>query len=191
MTSVEPYQVMTGKLIGIGLVGLTQYAVWGLCALAAGGIGTLVAGGPVIQLSKLGPVLFYFPIFYLLGYFLYGGVYLIVSAPASTAEEAGHLAQPIIILTIVQAMLIWVVVKDPNGAISIALSMFPFFTPSVMMMRIAVGATPLWQILLSILLTLGSIGAVLWTAAKIYRVGILMYGKRLTLGELARWLREA
>jgi ABC-2 type transport system permease protein len=85
----------------------------------------------------------------------------------------------------------WYVMRDPSGAQTTALSLFPFFTPTLMMLRLGVVAPPLWQLLLSIFLMLITIAAGVWLAAKIYRVGILMYGKRPTLIEVGRWLRHS
>jgi ABC-2 type transport system permease protein len=191
ITSVEPVQIMTSKLVGVGILGLTQFAIWGLFALIGAGIGKGLSPGLGIDLSKIGSVLGYCVVFYLLGYFLFASFYLIAGAIASTPEEAGHLSLPVTLLALLPMMIVWVALKDPDGNLAVVLSMIPILTPTVMLMRVAVGTTPFWQILLSIGLMLGSITIAVWAAAKIYRATIMMYGKRVTLAEIGKVLRSS
>lgn len=190
ITTVEPRQLMLGKLFGIGLVGLTQYAIWAACGALVYAVAKVTPMGAGLQWSQLGGSLIApCVLFFLLGYFLLSTLYLIVGAMASRPEDAHQLARPLFILNILPWLIFYAVMKDPNSTLSVTLSLIPFFTPTMMMVRIVVGSTPTWQIALSIALTTATIVAAAWIAARIYRAGILLYGKRLTLGELARWLR--
>jgi ABC-2 type transport system permease protein len=128
-------------------------------------------------------------IFFVLGYFLFATLYAMVGAMVSSEEDAQQAQMPVTLLIVVPMMLFTMVMANPNSGTSIALSMVPFFAPTLMMMRIAVINPPLWQILLSMLIMVVTILGFTWVAARIYRVGILMYGKRPSLAELGRWLR--
>jgi ABC-2 type transport system permease protein len=188
ISSARPFQMMLGKLIGIGLVGLTQYMIWVASVLMLLGI-SFFAGRkldlPTLPISLLA----YFIIYFLLGYFLFATLYAMVGSMVSSEEDAQQLQMPLTMLNVVPVTIFWLVVRDPNSAIATMLSMVPFFAPTLMMARIAIGPPPFWQILLSMLLMLASILGATWVAGRIYRVGILMYGKRPSIAELGRWLR--
>lgn len=190
VSSVKPFQMMMGKLIGIGLVGLTQYAIW---AGSAGVLMRFISSQTATSEIKLPPLppllLFYFVAFFVLGYFLFATLYTIVGAIVSTEEEAQQVQFPVTMLVILPMTIFFIIIKDPNGPLSLALSLIPFFAPTLMMMRIAMVSPPVWQVLLSMGLMLLTIVAFVWLAAKVYRVGILMYGKRPNLAELGRWIR--
>ncbi|HLG16784.1 MAG TPA: ABC transporter permease [Blastocatellia bacterium] len=191
VSSVKPSQLMMGKLVGIGLVGLTQVTIWaGSVLLISAGFGALMAGKsasgpPRIPIS----LLIYFVLFFVLGYFLYATLYAVVGAIVSTEEEAQQAQAPVTILVMLPAVLFMVLLNNPSSGTAIALSLFPFFASTLMMMRIALVNPPFWQVLLSMLLMLATILGTVWVAGRIYRVGILMYGKRPSLAELGRWLR--
>ena len=190
ISSVKPTQMMLGKLIGIGLVGLTQVGMWALSAALLSAFGASIASSRGVSLPKVPPILFvYFVTFFVLGYFLYATLYAMVGAMVSSEEDAQQAQMPVTLVIVVPMMLFGMVMANPNSGTSVALSLIPFFAPTLMMMRIAVINPPLWQILLSIAIMVLTILACTWLAAKIYRVGILMYGKRPTLAELGRWLR--
>ncbi|HEX8185001.1 MAG TPA: ABC transporter permease [Blastocatellia bacterium] len=190
ISSVKPTQMMLGKLIGIGLVGLTQVGIWALSAALLSIFGASVFSSRGVTLPNIPPVLFvYFVTFFVLGYFLYATLYAMVGAMVSSEEDAQQAQMPVTLLIVVPMMLFTMVMANPNSGTSIALSMIPFFAPTLMMMRIAVINPPLWQILLSMLIMVVTILGCTWVAARIYRVGILMYGKRPSLAELGRWLR--
>jgi len=185
-SSATTTQMMFGKLIGIGLVGLTQVGIWALFALMIGRGSLFGAQTGRIPVS----LLVYFIVFFVLGYFLYSTLYAMVGATASSEEDAQHAQWPVTLLVIVPMVIFPGVMANPNGPSSVALSLVPFFTPTLMMLRIALINPPLWQILVSILIMLATIAGCTWVAARIYRVGILMYGKRPTLSELGRWIRQ-
>jgi len=191
IASVRPTELMLGKIIGIGLVGLTQYLIWSLVAmnLSLPGIASVLAVGdagvPTIPLSMIG----YFLLFFLLGYFLYASVYTAIGAPFNTDQEAQQLAM-IPSMMIVSGMAVYpAVMNNPNGPISVIASLFPFTAPLIMFLRTSVAEPPGWQVVLSIvILILATIGMA-WLAGRIYRVGILMYGKKPTIPEILRWVR--
>jgi ABC-2 type transport system permease protein len=190
VSSVKPMQMMMGKLIGIGLVGLTQVVIWALSFMLIAAFGASLFGASASSLSKIPPSLaLYFVVFYVLGYFLYATLYAIVGAIVSTEEEAQQAQMPVTLLIVAPMFLFTMIMSNPNSSSSIAFSLVPFFTPTLMMMRIAIVNPPLWQVLLSIVLMVAAILGAVWVAAKIYRVGILMYGKRPSIAELGRWLR--
>jgi ABC-2 type transport system permease protein len=191
LASVKPFDLMFGKVIGIGLVGLTQYLVWAVFGLAlsalsaAGAIAVAGFGMPKISVS----LMIFFMVYYLLGYFLYAAVYAMIGAIVSSEDDGQQLLLPVSMTFALSFVLSTLALGNPNGVAVTILSLIPFFGPSVMFLRIALGAAPAWQIAASIILLVATIVAVTWVAAKIYRVGVLMYGKRPTLPELARWLR--
>jgi ABC-2 type transport system permease protein len=190
VSSVKPFQMMIGKIIGIGLVGLTQYAIWMLSAALLSFFGAKVFASTGADLPKIpASLLVYFIVYFLLGYFLYATLYAMVGAMVSSEEDAQQVQFPVTILIIIPMMVFSLVMNNPNSPTSVTLSMIPFFAPTLMMLRIAVDPPPWWQIALSMLLMIVTIFGAIWVAARIYRVGILMYGKRPSIAELGRWLR--
>jgi len=201
VSSVRPWQLMLGKIVGVGLVGLTQIAVWvGLVIVAAilGG-STLAAARPeladLLNAANLIPAVLtvvYFVIFFILGYLLYSALYAAVGAMCSTEEETRQLQMPVTMLLVVPfIMMMSAIDTGADTPLLAGMSLFPLFTPLLMFARAASGVAPLWQIGLSVVLTALAIVGVAWVAGRIYRVGILMQGKRPTLPELWRWVKQA
>ncbi|HZM86658.1 MAG TPA: ABC transporter permease [Blastocatellia bacterium] len=190
VSSVRPTQMMLGKVIGIGLVGLTQIAVWALSALLLTTVGVSVFASRGMTMPNI-PIslLIYFVVFFVLGYFLFATLYALVGSTVSSEEEAQQAQIPVTMLLIVPMVIFNMIIANPTSTASIVLSMIPFFAPTLMMMRIAVVNPPFWQILLSMGIMVATILLCVWIAARIYRVGILMYGKRPSIAELGRWLR--
>jgi ABC-2 type transport system permease protein len=191
LASVRPFDLMLGKVIGIGLVGLTQYLIWavfgvGLSALSAGAA-LAVSGFSIPKISL--PLMVFFVTYYLLGYFLYATLYAMVGAIVSSEDDGQQIQWPISMTFAASLIVSTLAMENPNGLLATVLSLIPFFGPSLMFLRIALGAAPAWQIAASIGILIGTIAAAIWITAKIYRVGVLMYGKRPTLPELARWLK--
>jgi ABC-2 type transport system permease protein len=190
ISSVRPTQMMLGKLIGIGLVGLTQIGIWALSAGALSLFGAKVFAAQGAQIPNIPmSLLVYFVIYFVLGFFLYATLYAMVGATVSSEEEAQQAQFPVTLLIVVPMMIFGLVMANPNSTSSIVLSLIPFFSPTLMMLRIAVINPPMWQILLSMVIMVLTILGSVWVAARIYRVGILMYGKRPSIAELGRWLR--
>jgi len=193
LSSVRPFDLLLGKLIGIGLVGLTQYSVWTLFGLGlslATSLPMLVANWgslPTIQPH----LLVFFLVYYVLGYFLYATLYAMVGAIVSNEEDGQQVQLPVTMAIIIPMMISTMVLRSPNSLTSTILSLVPFFSPMLMFLRIAIQTPPWWQIALSIVLLLLTILGSVWVSARIYRVGVLMYGKRPTVPEILRWLRYA
>jgi ABC-2 type transport system permease protein len=190
ISSIKPFQLMMGKLIGIGLVGLTQYGIWIACIALLLGLGAPLFTSQGITLPEI-PITFYvyFILYFILGYFLYATLYAMVGSMVSSEEDAQQVQMPVTLLVVLPMMLFPLIMTNPNSGLSTALSMVPFFAPTLMMMRIAMGNPPLYQILLSLAGMTVSIFVLVWIVARIYRVGILMYGKRPSIAELGRWIR--
>lgn len=193
ISSVKPTTLMLGKIIGIGLVGLTQYAVWGLFAFAItlpGIVGVLGLSGGALP-SIPGMTILAFVVFFLLGYFLYAGLYAALAAPFNTEQEAQQLVMIPGMMLILASTMWFFAFNTPDGTLARILSLFPFTSPLLMFMRISVQPPPAWEIALSIVILLLTIWGVAWFAGRVYRVGILMYGKKPTLPEIIRWARAA
>jgi len=195
ISSVKPYQFMAGKILGIGAAGLTQFAIWVIVAALASSYGLLLAQqfAPGIDnfLIPSIPAWVYvsFLVFFLLGYFLYATLYAAVGSMVNSTNEAQSLQWPVISLLILSILLMMGIIRNPDSTLAVVLSLIPFFTPIIMFLRISLGAAPLWQVLLSIIITLGTTAGLVWLAGRIFRVGILMYGKRPTLPEVVKWIK--
>jgi ABC-2 type transport system permease protein len=192
VSSVRPTTLMLGKILGIGLVGLTQYAVWASLAIAIAlpGVAALAGMGeglPHIPVATIGA----FVLFFILGYFLYASLYAALSAPFNTEQEAQQFVMIPGMMLILTSTTWFFAFNQPNGRLATVLSFFPFTAPLMMFMRISVQTPPLWQIAVSVSLLVATIFLVAWFAGRVYRVGILMYGKKPTLPEIFRWARQA
>ncbi len=191
LSSTRPFPLMLGKILGVGGVGLTQYAIWAV--VAAAGTAYLRSTSPALaHVAALPPLtLAFFVLYFVLGYLLYAGIYAAVGAMVTTDQEAQQLQWPVTSLLIVPLIFLTSVLRDPDGTASVILSLIPFFTPILMLMRINLHTPPVWQLALSVVLLSLAVLAVAAVAARIFRIGILMYGKRPTLPEMIRWIRES
>lgn len=192
LSSLRPEDLLFGKIIGVCAVGLTQYAIWGIFGglmvtygLAMGG--QVAAMAENLSLATLG----FFILYYLLGFLLYAALFAGVGSVCNTDQEAQQMQQPIMIPLIFTIVIPMLIIQRPDGMFAVVISLIPLFTPVVMFMRINVLMPPLWQILLSVGLMIVSIWAVGRLSAKIFRTGILMYGKKPDAREILRWLRRA
>jgi len=200
VSSIHPWELMLGKVVGVGAVGLTQLSIWILSGtlIVSLGIPSAIALLPdpgflnEVREGIPGPGVFaFFAVSFLLGYFMYASLFAAVGAMCSSEHEARQIQVPVVMLIVIPIMTIAPVMNDPTAPFAVALSLFPFFSPILMFARVAAGATALWEPLLSIVLMTAALFASAWVAGRIYRVGILMQGKRPTLPELWRWVREA
>ncbi len=191
VSSVRPTTLILGKILGIGCAGLLQYAIWTTLAvlISAPGVVALmgVVDAPRLPVSTLAA----FVVFFVLGYFLYASLYAAFAAPFNTEAEAQQLIMIPMSFLILAATTWFFAFNSPDGALAFVLSLVPFTSPLIMFMRITVQMPPLWQIALSIAILVVSIWGVAWFAGRVYRVGILMYGKKPTLPEIIRWARQA
>ncbi|UII78838.1 ABC transporter permease [Flagellimonas sp. CMM7] len=228
ISSVKPFQLMLGKIIGTSLAGITQFTIWIISAslllflvsLFLGiDLGAIAAENPMVPGGMNGMEQFSTPpstemmlyakeilnipwfllissflVYFILGYFIYSSIYAAIGAAVDNETDTQQFIFPII-LPLMLAIYVgfFSVFSNPHGPIAVGFSLFPLTSPIVMLMRlpggIGEGGVPLWQLLLSITLLVGTFFGIVWLAAKIYRVGILMYGKRPTYKELFKWLK--
>jgi len=191
LSSMRPFQLMLGKILGIGAVGLTQFSIWAIFGLAVTSFSkSFIPAGVEISLVSIPAYVFvYFVVFFILGYFLYATFYAAVGSMVNSEKEAQQLVMPITMFLILPLLLLIFVIRSPDSGLSVFLSLFPLFTPIIMMLRIAVLLPPFIQIGASIVLLILAVLLMTWLAAKIYRVGVLMYGKPPRFAEIVRWIR--
>jgi ABC-2 type transport system permease protein len=193
-SSVKPFTLMIGKLLGVSLVALTQLAIWGLAfgAFAIYGSSILASRGIPTRIPTVQPVFYiYFALFFMVGYFVYATMYALIGSVVSTAQEGGQAAMPIIMLLVVSFYLFLPVSRNPDSSLSFWLSMIPFFAPISMLVRIVTQTPPFWQIALSLAIGISTVALLTWVASRIYRIGMLMYGKRPSIPELIRWVQQS
>jgi ABC-2 type transport system permease protein len=195
ISAMKPRALMLGKVIGVGSVGLLQMALWGavaalLISFRGQLLGLFGVSGDSIELPSLGLVDLLVVVGYFgLGYFLYAALYAAVGAMVNSDQEAQQVQTPIMMLLIVPLLCVQLVANSPRGAATQALTQIPFFSPVLMPMRYLLGGASWLEVGVSLAVLVVCNAAAIALAARIYRVGILMYGKRPSLRELARWLR--
>lgn len=190
LSSASSTELMTGKILGVGAVGLTQIVVWtvmaGVIALPA------LAAQPNFGDLELSPLMMVsFVLYFLLGYLLYSTMYATIGAITTTEQEGQQLQFLIVMPLVLSVFMLMPVIRTPDSATVVWLSMIPFFAPIVMYARIVIQTPPLWQIGLSLLLMVATIAGLVVLCARIYRVGVLIYGKRANLPEIMKWLKYA
>ncbi|MDQ7039359.1 MAG: ABC transporter permease [Rhodothermus sp.] len=211
VSSVRPFQLLMGKVLGIGAMGLVQFALWGLLLMVGA-----TAAGPIIAhfidpqqlnlpasastrdllqaanipLPSVDPALiFWFILFFLGGYLLYASLFAAVGSAVEQQQDAQSLMLPLMLLIVIPILFITYVIERPDAPLSIGLSLVPFFSPILMIVRIAIGSATFWEAVFAyLLLVAGFLGAI-WLSARIYRIGILSYGQKPSLRELLRWIR--
>ncbi|MCL6460489.1 MAG: ABC transporter permease [Flavobacterium micromati] len=217
ISSVKPFQLMIGKIVGTALAGLLQFFIWAIIGLSLLFAISVFFGVNVAPTAKISPeimqaaqqemagtaqmyikelwnlpiasILVAFVIYFIGGYFLYSSFYAAIGAAVDNQTDSQQFLLPVIMPLILSVYVgFFTVINDPHGTVAVVFSMIPLTSPIVMLMRIPFGV-PLWQIAISVTLLFGTFFSVVWFAAKIYRIGILMYGKKPTWGELYKWLK--
>jgi ABC-2 type transport system permease protein len=186
----KPSDLLAGKLVGVCAVGLTQIAIWLIAAavlLATPLAATIMTGNLAIHISATEAILF--PVYFVLGYLLFSSLFAGLAATCETEQELQMYMPLAAAPTWLSFALIVLIMNDSNSVWSVAASLFPPTAPVIMFLRMASEMPPVWQFVVSIGLLALSIVAVLWFSTKLYRIGILMYGKRATLPEIFRWIR--
>ncbi|MDR6883721.1 ABC transporter permease [Bacillus sp. 3255] len=192
ITSVAPLKQMFGKIVGICLLALTQIAL--SIAVAVVNL-SLSSGSRLVSQMNLNwedmqiSLIAYFLIFYLLGFFIYATVFAAVGSLVSRTEDVGQAIMPVTMLIVAAFMIAIFGLNNPNAGFVVTMSFVPFFSPLIMFLRIGMSSPAIWEVWLSIAIQLVAIGAMAWIAAKIYRTGVLMYGKRPTWRELRKAMR--
>lgn len=185
LAAVSPMQLMSGKILGSAAVGMLTLAIWGIVGMAAGRGSQFADAIKVTQLV-------YFGLYFVPAFLLISGLLAAIGSACNTLKEAQSMSSPLTIINIVPIMLWFMISQHPNSLFAVVLSFIPPITPIVMMMRICADAnTPVWQIVTSMVLLWASVIAIFWAAARIFRIGILMYGKPPSLRELFRWTQYA
>jgi ABC-2 type transport system permease protein len=195
VSSVKPRSLMLGKILGVGAVGLFQLTLWALIALlllnsrgtVLGWFGVTGTGFPMPDVSALdlGVVLAYF----LAGYFFYSALYAAIGAMVNSDQEAQQVQTPVVLLLIIPILCAQLVSGDPRSGAAEILTLIPFSAPVLMPMRYLLDGASLADVAVSLGILIASTALIVLIAARIYRIGILMYGKRPSLRELARWIR--
>jgi ABC-2 type transport system permease protein len=191
LSSVSAKELMAGKLLGVGSVGLTQMLIWVTCGAVIGSPAVMAAKSMMKDLALPWPVMMAFPLFFVLGYLLYSSMYAAVGAMVNSDEEAQQMQWPVVLPLVSCAVFASMVIRTPDTPLAFGLSMFPLTSPIIMFLRITVNTPPAWQIALSVSILIATIYAMVWLCSRIYRVGILMYGKRPTLPEILKWIKYA
>lgn len=193
VSAVKPFELMMGKLSGICLVGLTQFAIWLLTLVVLSAPGVVAALGTLpdeFKLPSLAPTsALHFLFFFVMGFMVYASFYAALGAAFNNLQEAQQVAGTLSILFAIPAVVMPMVINSPSSSTSTVMSLIPLFTPILMPLRIFVETPPLWQIAVGYVLTIGFLLLMVWFSSRIYRVGILMYGKKPTIPELVRWVR--
>jgi len=186
----KPTDLLAGKLLGVGAVGITQIAIWVVGAAAFMGTplaAALLTGDIAIHFSWAEGI--FFPVYFVLGFALFSAIFSGLAATCETSQDLQKFMWVAIVPLYMSMGILPVMIGDPNSAWSVAATLFPITSPYTMISRMGMAVVPLWQIGASVVLLVLAIWGVLWISSRLYRVGILMYGKRATLPELLRWLR--
>lgn len=195
VSAATPFELMLGKLAGIGAAALTQFGLWLTCIVAFTAPGLMASIAALPEDSGLPEVTIvqalYVLAFFVLGFFVYSSMYAAVGSAFNTLQEAQHMASIPTFSLIAPMLFLFPVINDSSGVMAVVTSMVPILAPIIMPLRIAIEMPPAWQVWLSLLLTAGFIWLMVSVCARIYRVGILMYGKKPTFKELWRWVRYA
>jgi ABC-2 type transport system permease protein len=190
LSVTQPSDLLAGKLLGVGAVGITQIAIWITCATVFMGstlAAAVLTGDIAIRFTWIEGI--FFPIYFVLGFALFSAIFSGLAATCETAQDLQKFMWVAIIPLYTSMGLLPVMIKDPNSAWAVAATLCPLTSPYVALSRMGMAAVPFWQIALSVVLLALTTWGVLLFSARIYRMGILMYGKRATLPELLRWLR--
>jgi ABC-2 type transport system permease protein len=193
-SSIDSFRLMLGKLIGVSLVALTQLSIWVLAIallLAYFLAPILLSGGiqmPEIHISAFQVSLLF--VYFVIGYFLYSAIYSLVGSMVTTPQEGGQLVLPLTLILVVGLYVSFPIIRSPESNFAFWMSMLPLWSPVLMPVRMMTQMPPLWQIVLSIIITSGMGIFCVWLAARVYRVGMLMYGKRASIPEALKWIRQ-
>ncbi len=217
VSSCKPFQLMMGKIIGVGLVGLTQFLIWVVLILGIGTIISLVFGSAAATSTLTDPqameaiasqanddsfatimqsvmsinyayILLCFVIYFIGGYLLYASLFAGFGSAVDEASDASQFTTPVILLMVVALYAGIACIENPNGQMAVWCSMIPFTSPVVMMVRLPYDV-PFWQLALSIFLLFATAALLVWVSARIYRTGILLYGKKTSVKDLIRWIK--
>jgi ABC-2 type transport system permease protein len=198
-SSLRPFQMLMGKVLGVGAVGILQMGIWGGTIYLLGQNRDRIASLfnlPADAMAQL-PIptlptdlLIVFMVYFALGFLVFGALYAAVGAMVNSTQEAQQAATGVTMLIMVGFFGMFAVIKDPNGSVGSVMSLIPFTAPFVMPVRWSMSSVPITDLALSLAAMVVGLLLVVWLAGKIYRTGILMYGKKPSLREVFRWIRS-
>jgi len=188
LSSISPFKLMLGKILGVAFAAITQILIWTAAFLFLSFSATFGFGMTTLPSLNFIQILF-FGIFFILGYLLYASLYAALGSLFSSEQEAQQMSTILIMPLILPVLLSQMVIQEPNSTLAVVLSLIPFLTPLLFYLRMLVETPPLWQIILSILLTTSTVAFIIYLSGKIYRIGILMYGKRPNIKEIYKWIK--
>ncbi|HUR37663.1 MAG TPA: ABC transporter permease [Terriglobales bacterium] len=191
MSALTPAELLSGKILGVGAVGISQALIWMGMGFIITAPGLITASSIIKDVNFTLSTGIFFVTFYLLGYLIYSSMFAAVGSMVNSEQEAQQLQFFVMMPLIISMIMMMMVIKNPNDPVVVVMSMVPFCAPILMYLRIVVEQPPMWQIALSISIMAVSIAGMVWLCARIYRVGILMYGKKPTLPEIVKWIRYA
>jgi ABC-2 type transport system permease protein len=212
VSSVKPFELLMGKVLGIGAVGLVQMALWALIIVGLFAIGGTAAGlmidpaslglptdaatADIAQAAGLGlpdisvGIFIWFLLFFLGGYLFYASMFAAIGSAVEQQQDAQSLLIPITLPSVFAFVFVTFIIESPNGTFAVIMSMIPLFSPILMVVRLAVTAVPFWEVALSFAILAGTFISSVWFSARVYRIGILMYGKKASVADLWRWARQ-
>lgn len=198
VSSVSPFQLMAGKIIGLGLASLTQVGIWVVIGLGIYQFrGNLSISADISDVLFNPILIFFFVVYLVLGYLLYSTIFALIGSIVNSEKESQGFIFPITMTVMLPIILSMYIIQEPNSLIATVLSLIPFMTPTMMVIRLNIMsptnftfADPIvLQSVIGVILTVLTILGVIWFTGRIFRVGILMYGKRPTLPEIIRWIK--
>ena len=189
LSTITPDQMLAGKILGVGAVGVTQIAVWMVAVAILGTYATSLMPGAAGHAVVHPYQLIFFIAYFIFGFLLYSSIAAALGSMTNSEQELQQLNMFLVIPLACCMLMLYPVINEPNSTLSRVVSLIPFCSPLLMNLRISLTRVSPWEIALSFLLMALTIFAVLWIASRIYRVGILMYGKKPNLPEIIRWLR--
>jgi len=190
LSTAQAKEMMAGKILGVGAVGLTQIAIWALMVLLPSAAGLIAAADMLKGVISI-KVILYFAVFFLLGFALYSTLCAAVGAMVNSDQESQQLQFLVMMPMVISVFIMFNIIQSPGGSLALWASLFPLTAPLIMFLRVALQAPPWWQVAISIGLLVATIYGLVVVCGRIYRVGILMYGKRPTLPEIMKWIRYA
>jgi ABC-2 type transport system permease protein len=190
MATIRPEALLAGKIIGVGSVGLTQVGIWlGMLLLVAASSVAVHLGGDTLHISLTGPQIAFFFVYFILGYLLYSSIAAALGAITNSEQELQQMNMFLVLPLLSCFTLLGTLIATPDNTVARVLALVPLFTPLLMYFRVSLGHPAVWEISLSLVLTIASICGIIWVASRIYRIGVLMYGKRPNFAEVRRWLK--
>jgi ABC-2 type transport system permease protein len=190
LATIRPEAMMAGKILGVGAVGLTQVGIWlsAILVLAAGSAAAHL-GSDTLHISLTVPQVIFFLIYFMLGYLFYSSIAAALGAMTNSEQELQQLNMFLVLPLLFCFVMLGSLISAPDSTLARVLALVPPFTPLLMYFRVSLGHPYAWEVILSIVLTSASICGIIWVTSRIYRIGVLMYGKRPSIPEIFRWLK--